>query len=175
MSASLLKQRFDCALRVSGSLVLQADQDLLLPCAKTADVTRQPGQSGSSSPRAPDRPAEPHDGWALSISWLHLWPVPDYSWRLLYSLLSSALHAPLTPHSERAAGIKPSQQQRENHSWSWEVGEEKWGAEEDFFPPTSPLSYFQCSNDTVKRCCFFDLLQPSLCHHHYTNLQHLLT
>lgn len=62
MSASLLKQRFDCALRVSGSLVLQADQDLLLPRVKTADVTRQPGQSGSSSPRAPDRPAEPHDG-----------------------------------------------------------------------------------------------------------------
>lgn len=69
--------------------------------AKTADVTRQPGQSGSSSPRAPDRPAEPHDGWALSISWVHLWPVPDYSWRLSYSLLSSALHAPLTPHSPR--------------------------------------------------------------------------
>lgn len=101
MSASLLKQRFDCALRVSGSLVLQADQDLLLPRMKTADVTRQPGQSGSSSPRAPDRPAEPHDGWALSISWLHLWPVPDYSWRLLYSLLSLALRAPLTPHSPR--------------------------------------------------------------------------
>lgn len=59
---SLLKQRFDCALRVSGSLVLQADQDLFLRRVKTADVTRQPGQSGSSSPRAPDRPAEPHDG-----------------------------------------------------------------------------------------------------------------
>lgn len=97
---SLLKP-FDCTLRVSGSLVLQADQNLLLLRVKTASVIWQPGQSGSSSPWAPDRPAESHDGWALSISCLHLWPVPDYSWCLFYSLLNSALHAPLTPHSPR--------------------------------------------------------------------------
>lgn len=115
-----------------------------LPSAKTADVTLQPGRSGSSSPRAPDRPAEPHDGWALSISRLHLWPAPDYSWRLLYSPLGSALHAPLTLHSERAAGIKPSQHQRENHSWSWGV-RERWGAERDIF--FSPGLFFILSAD----------------------------
>lgn len=43
-------------------LVLQADREARLPCAETADVTRQAGQSGSSSLRAADRPAEPHDG-----------------------------------------------------------------------------------------------------------------
>lgn len=121
----------DLTALVSGSLVLRADQDLLLLYVKTAVVTWQPGQSGSSSLWALDRLAEPHDGWALSISRLHLWPVPDYNWRLLYSLLSSALHAPLTPHSERAAGIKPSQHQREG--WSWEVGEEKMKWRGGFF------------------------------------------
>lgn len=123
---SLLNQQFDCALRVSVSLVLQADQDLLSLCVKTDDVTRQQGQSGSSSPWAPDRPVESHDGWALSISWLHLWPVPDSSWRLLYSLLGSAQRAPLTPHSP--SGLlewSHHSTKGKKHSWSWEGGREK--------------------------------------------------
>lgn len=177
MSTSLLKQQFDCSLRVSGSLVLQADQGLLLPRVKTADVTRQPGRSGSSSPRAPDRPAEPHDGWALSISWLHLWPAADYSWRLLYSLLSSALHAPLTPHSLR--GLL----ELSHHSTKGKttVGhkkrrEEKLGVEKDFF--FFPASSFILSPARQWHCQkmkehFFGLLQPSLSHRHYANLQHL--
>lgn len=97
----LLRQHFDYALEVSRALVLQAVQGPLFPGTKTARVTRQPGQNGSTSPWDPDRPAEPHDGWAVYISWLHLWPELDYSWRLLCSPCSSALHAPLTSHSRR--------------------------------------------------------------------------
>lgn len=92
---SLLKQQLDCTPSVSDSLVLQADQDSLFSrffffspfflSAGTADVTRQPGPEWQlSSPGPWQGPAEPHDGWALSISRLHLWPAPDYSWRLLH-------------------------------------------------------------------------------------------
>ena len=132
---------------------------------KTADVTPQRGQSGSSSPRAPDRPAEPHDGWALSISWLHLWPVPDYSWRLLYSPLSSALNAPLTPHSQRKL-LELSHHSTEGKTT---VGHERgeWKNEVErrisFISQAPPLSYLQCSNDIVKRwesvplACYFQV------------------
>lgn len=149
--------RFSCPSSQSG----------LFPHVKTADVSRQPGQSGSSSPRALDRPAELHDGWALSISWLHLWPVPDYSWRLLYPLLSAALHAPLTLHSERAAGIKPSQHQKGKPQLAMRSGRGKNEAQRRIF---SSLSYPPCSNDTVKKCF---MTGYSLCHRRCANLHFL--
>jgi len=109
---------------VSDSPVLQADQNLLLLRVKTADVTRQTGRSGSGPHWDPDRPAEPHDGWAVSISWLHLWPVPDYSWRPLYSLHSSALHAPLTPYSQRELlELSHHSTKGKQHAWSSREGE----------------------------------------------------
>lgn len=109
---------------MSGSPVLQADQNLLLLRVKTADVTRQTGRSGSAPHWDPDRPAEPHDGWAVSISWLHLWPVPDYSWRPLYSLHSSALHATLTPYSQRELlELSHHSTKGKQHTWSSGEGE----------------------------------------------------
>lgn len=113
---------------MSGSLVLQAVQAQLFPYAKTANVTRQWGQSGSASLWAPDRPAELHDGWAVSISRFHLWPLLDYSWRLFYSLRSSAPLGPLTSHS---AGRL---QELSHHTSKWR-GKElrlvvKWGEED---------------------------------------------
>lgn len=113
--------------------------------ATTADVTaaaEAEWQLLSPGAPPPDRRAEPHDGWALSISRPHLWPVPDYSWRLLDSPLGSARRAPVTSHS--AAGIKPSQRQRENTPTVTRRGEEKWGVGEDFssfFPPPLYLIY----------------------------------
>lgn len=113
---------------------------------KTADVTVRRGRSGSSSRRALDRPAEPHDGWALSISRRHLWPEPGSSWRL-------PLHAPLTSLTESAARIKPSQHRGENNGWSWKESRGNTRCGGAFFRLPNLRLYLICerSSDGVKR------------------------